>query len=167
MSSTPPAPDLRILALADAHLLPREMQATFDRWRSLRARDAVAQIVRKRLIDDAMLMLMLERLEAADDEGSIFEGIYALAEIVDLHRKELGLHSHYLIVIMSGHINPWSLLALSRDFADPPASVTESAEELWQLARAHRVDVWRLLQHVRPDDTLRALEAFYRARSAR
>src|SRR5205807_8863580 len=99
-------PDLTILALADAKLLPSEVQEPFDHWRIWKARDAVATAVRKRILNaplDSLFMLQtyLERLEQADAEQTIFEGIYALANVVDMYRQQLGLHSEYLIVIMA------------------------------------------------------------------
>src|SRR5512140_3649998 len=100
-------PDLRILALADAKLLPPSVQEPFDRWRIWRARDAVIAAVRRRLNENPMLQLFVERLEVAEDERGIFEGIYALAEAVDVHRSQLGLHSPYIIVIMAGRLKPW------------------------------------------------------------
>src|SRR5258708_20372945 len=79
--------DLRILVLANAKLLPAEVQRHFDRWRIWRARAAVTKTVRKRLINVSAenlptLQIYLERLEQADTEQNIFEGIYALAEAV-------------------------------------------------------------------------------------
>jgi hypothetical protein len=158
----PGAVDLRILALADSGLLPPEVQEPFDRWRILRARDAVADIVRRRLIQDRMLELFLERLEAADDESMIFEGIYALAEAVELHRGQLGLHSHYIVIIMAGQLNPWGLLRLARTFDAPGAGVVRAAAELWQLAEAQGVEVYPLLAQVVGDELLTALDAYYR-----
>jgi hypothetical protein len=159
-------PDLRILALADSGLLPESVQKPFDDWRILRARDAVAHTVRKRLKADAdpMLVFMLERLEAADDDRGIFEGIYALAEVVDLHRVRTGLHSEYLVLVMAGQLNPYGLLALTDDFDYVPISAIESARKLWELVTAHGVNA-RALIAVRAeshDDTiLRRLEAYY------
>src|SRR5207244_2106150 len=86
-------------------ILPPEVQEPFDHWRIWKARDAVTTAVRKRL--DAVppkkrgiAELYLERLELADNEQTIFEGIYALAEVVDVNRNTLGLHSEYLILMM-------------------------------------------------------------------
>src|SRR5437762_13898451 len=61
-------PDLTILALADAKLLPPEVQDPFDRWRIWRTRDVVAAAVRKRLPKPSQgsfpsLQFYLERLE--------------------------------------------------------------------------------------------------------
>src|SRR4051812_31555529 len=108
-------PNLTILVLANAKLLPPEIQAPFDKWRIWRARDAVASAVRKRLPKPMQgsfpaLHMYLERLEVADTEQTIFEGIYALAEAVDAQRVQTGLHSEYLILIMAGQLNPWGLL---------------------------------------------------------
>src|SRR5262245_42387928 len=96
-------PDLRILVLANAKLLPPEVQEPFGHWRLWKARDAVTAAVRKRILNaplDSLFMLQtyLERLEQADTEQTIFEGIYALANVVDMYRQQLGLHSEYLIV---------------------------------------------------------------------
>lgn len=155
--------DLRILALADASFLPQPVAEAFARWRILRARDAVAAAVRKRLgnLEDPMLAFMLERLEAAEDDQGIFEGIYALAEVVELHRTKLGLHSEYLVLVMAGQVNPWGLLGVGRDFHNPPRSVVEASQELWRLAREHDLDVSHLLRLVRDDDLLVALNSFY------
>jgi hypothetical protein len=153
--------DLRILALIDPPRLPAEVMHPFDHWRIWRARDAVAEVVRKRLIDDLMLTLFLERLEAADDESGIFEGIYALAQTVELHRKTLGMHGHYLVLVMASHLNPWGLLRLNPDFAHPTPSVVEAAAELWRLAGENGVDVQALLAQAPPDETLAALDDFY------
>ncbi len=161
MTRSIPEPDLRILALADAKILPDEVQNPFDHWRIRRARDAVASAVRKRLIDAPILQLYLERLEEADDESNIFEGIYALAEVAEVHRRQIGLHSKYLILIMSGNLNPWGLLGMTGDFEHLAPGVVEAARELWRLANAHQVNVPRLLEYVRSDETLIKLEAHY------
>ena len=50
---------LRILALADAKVLPPEVQEPFDRWRIWKARDAVASAVRKRLLNASLDSLFL------------------------------------------------------------------------------------------------------------
>lgn len=159
-------PDLRILALADSGLLPESVQKPFDDWRVLRARDAVASAVRKRLKPDAdpMLVFMLERLEAADDDRGIFEGIYALAEVVDLHRARTGLHSEYLVLVMAGRLNPYGLLGLASDFDHVPASAVEAARKLWELAEAHGVNVRALLAvwaESGDDPLLERLQAYY------
>src|SRR5258707_6543283 len=156
--------DLRILVLANAKLLPAEVQRDFDRWRIWRARAAVTKTVRKRLINVSAenlptLQIYLERLEQADTEQNIFEGIYALAEAVERNRQQLGIHSNYIILIMSGHLNPWGLLEFQQDVERPAASVIEAAEELWRLAEAHQVNVPMLLARVKDDETLTALEA--------
>ncbi|MCS6871694.1 MAG: hypothetical protein RML95_01290 [Anaerolineae bacterium] len=162
----PTRPDLRILALADSGLLPESVQKPFDDWRVLRARDAVVNAVRKRLKADAdpMLVFMLERLEAAEDDRGIFEGIYALAEVVDLHRVRTGLHSEYLVLVMAGRLNPYGLLALTTDFDHVPASAVEAAHKLWELATAHNVNVRGLLAvraEAGDDPTLERLQAYY------
>ena len=164
----PARPDLRILALADSGLLPKSVQQPFDDWRVLRARDAVAHTVRKRLKADAdpMLVFMLERLEAAEDDRGIFEGIYALAEVVDLHRARTGLHSEYLVLVMAGQLNPYGLLALASDFDHVPSSALEAARRLWELAKAHNVNVRALLAVLaesHADPLLERLEAYYSA----
>jgi hypothetical protein len=164
----PARPDLRILALADSGLLPESVQKPFDDWRVLRARDAVAHTVRKRLKADAdpMLVFMLERLEAAEDDRGIFEGIYALAEVVDLHRARTGLHSEYLVLVMAGQLNPYGLLALTSDFDQVPSSALEAARRLWELAKAHNVNVRALLAVLaesHADPLLERLEAYYSA----
>jgi hypothetical protein len=164
----PARPDLRILALADSGLLPKSVQQPFDDWRVLRARDAVAHTVRKRLKADAdpMLVFMLERLEAAEDDRGIFEGIYALAEVVDLHRARTGLHSEYLVLVMAGQLNPYGLLALTSDFDQVPSSALEAARRLWELAKAHNVNVRALLAVLaesHADPLLERLEAYYSA----
>src|SRR5579859_5792629 len=116
-----PDPDLTILALVDAKLLPSQVQEAFDHWRIWKARDAVTSVVRKRL--DAVPQkkrgiaeLYLERLEIADSEQMIFEGIYALAEVVDASRNHFGLHSEYLILMMASQLNPWGLIEFQQDF---------------------------------------------------
>jgi hypothetical protein len=159
-------PDLRILALADAKLLPPEVQIPFDHWRIWKARDAVASAVRKRLLNAAVdsifvLQTYLERLEQADTEQMIFEGIYALANVVDAHRQHLALHSEYLILIMAGQLNPWGLLDFQRDFENPPASTISAANELWRLAEEQHLDVNALLARVGNDDLLVTLKAYY------
>ncbi len=159
-------PDLRILALADAKLLPPEVQNPFDHWRIWRTRDSVAALVRKRLLNAPaetlpIIQMYLERLENADVEGTIFEGIYALAEVVDVHRKQLGLHGKYLVLVMSSQLNPWGVLGFQQDFENPPPSVTDAARELWRLAREQKVDVEALLTHIKNDDTLTALQVYY------
>jgi len=159
-------PDLRILVLANAKLLPPEVQEPFDHWRIWKARDAVATAVRKRILNaplDSLFMLQtyLERLEQADAEQTIFEGIYALANVVDMYRQQLGLHSEYLIVIMAGQLNPWGLLDFQRDFEQPAASTISAAQELWRLAREHGVDVDALLARLKGDELLAALDAYY------
>jgi hypothetical protein len=164
----PAQPDLRILALADSGLLPESVQQPFDDWRVLRARDVVAHTVRKRLKADAdpMLVFMLERLEAAEDDRGIFEGIYALAEVVDLHRARTGLHSEYLVLVMAGQLNPYGLLALTSDFDHVPSSALEAARKLWELAAAHNVNVRALLAVLaesHADPLLERLEAYYSA----
>lgn len=162
----PTRPDLRILALADSGLLPESVQKPFDDWRVLRARDAVAHTVRKRLKADAdpMLVFMLERLEVAEDDRGIFEGIYALAEVVDLHRVRTGLHSEYLVLVMAGQLNPYGLLALTSDFDHVPLSAIEAARKLWELAQAHNVNVRALLAVLaesQADPLLQRLNAYY------
>lgn len=156
-----PNPDLRILALADAKVLPPQVQEKFDQWRIDRARDAVTSTVRKRLIDEPILSLYLERLEQATDERTIFEGIYALAEVVEVFRQRLGIHSQYLMLMMSGQLNPWGLLEFNPDFEHPATSIISAAAELWRLATEYQVDVPALLAKIKPDETLIALEAYY------
>jgi len=153
------APDLRILALAERGVLPDAVQEPFDRWRILRARNAVAETVRRRNFDDFMLNLFLERLEAADEEAQIFEGIYALAEAVEVNRRQLGLHSYYVAIVMAGQLNPWGLLNVGRNFDSPPAGVVEAAEELWRLLAEQGVDGEALLRDIQDDSLLTALEA--------
>src|SRR5438876_121378 len=126
-------PDLRILALADAKVLPPEVQEPFDHWRIWKARDAVASAVRKRVLNaslDSIFLIQtyLERLEQADTEQMIFEGIYALANVVDSYRQHLALHSEYLIVIMASQLNPWGLLDFQRDFEHPAGSAISAAQ---------------------------------------
>ncbi|SRR5258708_5711692 len=162
-------PDLTILALADAKLLPPEVQDPFDHWRIWKARDAVTTAVRKRL--DAVppkkrgiAELYLERLELADNEQTIFEGIYALAEVVDVNRNYLGLHSEYLILMMSSQLNPWGLVEFQQDFERPGSSSIAAAQEMWRLAQEHKVDVKALLAKIKDDETLRALQKYYASR---
>src|SRR5947209_5341402 len=133
-------PDLTILALVDAKILPKEVQESFDHWRIWKSRDAVTSAVRKRL--DAVpankrgvAELYLERLEQADTEQTIFEGIYALAEVVDANRNHFGLHSEYLILIMASQLNPWGLVEFQQDYEHPAASALAAARELWRLAQ--------------------------------
>lgn len=154
------APDLRILALAERGVLPDSVQEPFDRWRILRARDAVAETVRRRNPDDFMLNLFLERLEVADEEAQIYEGIYALAEAVELNRRQLGLHSYYIAIVMAGQLNPWGLLNVGRNFESPPATVVEAAAELGQLIAEQGVDGEALLSDIQDDGLLTALEAY-------
>ena len=159
-------PDLRILALADAKLLPAEVQSAFDHYRIWKARDAVTISVRKRLINapaEALLMIQmyLERLEEAETEETIFEGIYALASVVDVYRQYLALHSEYLILIMSGQLNPWGLLEFQRDFERPASSTINAAKELWKLAQQHNVDIPALLAKIQNDELLTGLQAYY------
>src|SRR5260221_3141943 len=109
--------DLRILVLANAKLLPAEVQRDFDRWRIWRARAAVTKTVRKRLINVSAenlptLQIYLERLEQADTEQNIFEGIYALAEAVERNRQQLGIQSDYFILVMMGQFNTLGLLVV-------------------------------------------------------
>jgi len=160
--------DLRILALTDAKVLPQGVQDEFDHWRIWRTRDAVVSAVRKRLASSKKqvglaLHLYLERLEYADKEQTIFEGIYALAEAVDLYRRELAIHSGSVVMIMASGLNPWGLMALNPDFAHPPTSVVNAAEELWRLARLHNVDIEALLTKLKDDETLMKLQLFYDA----
>ncbi len=162
------SPDLRILALADAKLLPPEVQTPFDHWRIWKARDAVANSVRKRLLSlpaSALptVQMYVDRLRLADTEETIFEGIYALAEVVEVYRQQLGTHSEHLVVIMSGQLNPWGLLAFQRDFEQPASSIVRAAEELWQLAETSHVDVEGLLAQIKGDATLAALDQYYNA----
>lgn len=152
-------PDLRILALAERCVLPESVQEPFDRWRIVRARDAVAETVRRRHPDDFMLNLFLERLEAAEDEAQIYEGIYALAEAVEVNRQQLGLHSYYMVIVMAGQLNPWGLLNVGRNFDSPPRTVLDAARELWRLANANGVDVRALLARIDDDPLLDALNA--------
>lgn len=152
-------PDLRILALAERGVLPDSVQEPFDRWRIFRARDAVAETVRRRHIDNFMLNLFLERLEAADEEAQIYEGIYALAEAVEVNRRQLGLHSYYLAIVMAGQLNPWGMLNIGRNFDSPPKTVLDAAQELWRLANEHGVDISTLLAQVDDDALLAALNA--------
>jgi hypothetical protein len=159
-------PDLRILALVDAKLLPAEIQNEFDHWRIWKARDAVASAVRKRLINVAIdkiqiLQVYLERLEQADTEETIFEGIYALAEVVEVSRQHLGLHSEYLVLIMAGQLNPWGLLEFQQDFERPASSVIAAAQELWRLARDCSLDIKPLLARVKEDSLLDSLQTYY------
>ncbi len=159
-------PDLRILALADAKLLPSDIQAQFDHWRIWKARDAVVTAVRKRLLNAAVpiipiLQTYLDRLREADSETTIFEGIYALAEVVEVYRQQLGLHSEYIVLIMSGQLNPWGLLAFQQDFEHPAVSVVWAAQELWRLANEQHTNVRGLLAQVKRDETLVALEQYY------
>src|SRR5260221_14439908 len=102
--------DLRILVLANAKLLPAEVQRDFDRWRIWRARAAVTKTVRKRLINVSAenlptLQIYLERLEQADTEQNIFEGIYALAEADEHNPQQLGNHRLLIFLVILGHLN--------------------------------------------------------------
>lgn len=158
------APDLRILVLANAKVFQPAIQEPFDHWRIWKARDAIVSAVRKRATDAIMtqnfaLRLYLERLEAAETEAAIFEGIYALLGTVDFYRSQLGLHSEYLLVMMSGHLNPWGLLEFQGDLDQPPGSVINAADELWRLAREHNFDVENALKQISDDQLLSALNA--------
>lgn len=157
--ATPSAPDLSILALAERGVLPESVQQPFDLWRIFRARDAVVETVRRRHYDDFMLNLFLERLEAADEEAQIYEGIYALAEAVEVNRQQLGLHSYYVAIVMAGQLNPWGLLNIGRNFDSPPKTVLDAAQELWRLANEQCLDIGALLRSVQDDGLLTALEA--------
>jgi hypothetical protein len=159
-------PDLRILALADAKLLPPVVQDPFDHWRIWKARDAVAIAVRRRLLNATVerirtLQMYLERLEHADAEETIFEGIYAIAEVVEVNRQQLGLHSEYIILIMAGQLNPWGLLDFQRDFEHPAVSILAAAKEMWRLADDQHIDVKPLLAKITDDSTLDVLTAYY------
>jgi hypothetical protein len=159
-------PDLRILALVNPKLLPPAVQDPFDHWRIWKARDAVANAVRKRMghaevASSVLLQVYLERLEVADTEQTIFEGIYALAEVVETYRKQLGLHSQYVVLIMSSHLNPYGLLEFQQDFSQPAASVIAAAQELWRLAREHQFDVVAAIKQIINDQTLIALNTYY------
>src|SRR5258706_1542261 len=149
-------PDLRILALADSKLLPPEVQNAFDRWRVFKARDVVASVVRKRLqtavsYDLSTVSLYLERLEQADSEQAIFEAIYALAEVVEVHRQQLGTHSQHLVLIMSQYINPWGVLEFQRDFESPAPSTLAAAAELWRLAHANKLHVQGVVSKIQKE----------------
>ncbi|MEP7284514.1 MAG: hypothetical protein ABI947_01945 [Chloroflexota bacterium] len=159
-------PDLRILALADAKVLPPQIQDPFDHWRIWKARDAVTTAVRRRmtnmeLANNVILKVYLERLEQADNEETIFEGIYALAEVVEVYRQHLGMHSEYLVLIMAAHLNPWGLLSLQTNFEHPGASVLGAVHELWRLVGEHPIDVETTLKQIGYDETLVALDAYY------
>jgi len=154
-------PDLRILALLENKYLPPEVMDPFDHWRIWRARDGVVALVRKRMVDDMMLNLMLERLEAADDEPGIFEGIYALAQVVDLHRMKMGINAHNVVLTMASHLNPWGLVTLNPDLENPSKNAVDAANELWRLCNAEGLDVDTLLVMVQDDLTVAALTKFY------
>ncbi|MCC7449351.1 MAG: hypothetical protein IT324_18175, partial [Anaerolineae bacterium] len=49
--------DLRILILADAKLLPFDVQEAFARWRIWDARNAIVEMVHKRLLDAPALVI--------------------------------------------------------------------------------------------------------------
>src|SRR5258706_1323364 len=159
-----PNPDLRILALADAKILPPEIQSAFDHWRIWKARDTIVAAVRKRMTSieggKGTIEIYLDRLEQADTELNLIEGIYALAEVIEVYRSQVGLHKDYIVLMMSGQLNPWGLLALQGDFGSPAASVVQAAQELWRLAHEQSYDVNRALRQVR-DETLTALEGYY------
>jgi len=154
-------PDLRILALIDAKLLPPEVQSPFDHWRIWRARDAVATVVRRRVANILpIVQTYLERLEVADTEETIFQGLYAITEVVEVHRARIGLHGDYIVLIMSNQINPWGVLEFQHDFANPPPQVSEAAALLWGLCEQHNVLVSALLTRVK-DPLLDALNDYY------
>jgi hypothetical protein len=155
--------DLRVLALADSKLLPPEVQKPFDSFRILRARDAVARLVRKRMGDIQILNILVERLEAAEDEDIILGNLTALMNAVDVFRTQTGLHKDYCVVIMSQHLNPWGVVDFQRDFEAPMPYALEAAERLWNLCRAHLVDVPALLQKVR-EPLLDTLDFYYEMR---
>ncbi len=117
-------------------------------------------VVRKRASAIPVIAPYLERLEAADTEETIFQGLYTIAEVVDVHRAKIGLHSDYIILIMSNQINPWGVLEFQRDFANPPSYVIQAAERLWKLCEDNQVDVAALLKK-RADPLLMALNAYY------
>ncbi len=152
--------DLRILALADTKTLPSEVQDVFDHWRIWKARDVVAATVRRRMGNQPTLAMYLERLEAADTEETIFQGLYTVAEVVDVYRAQTGLHSDYIVLIMSEHLNPWGVIEFQRDFANPMQHVVEAAQILWQLCQTVNVDVPTLLKNVK-DPLLAALNDYY------
>jgi anthranilate/para-aminobenzoate synthase component II len=162
-SDTLPAniPDLRILALADSGLLPEAIQQAFGRWRIEQARIAVAAVVEKRLPPDLPLAYIhLERLKAAEDEKTIIENLYVLAEVIQMHRVETGLHSDYLVMIMGQRLNPWGVIEFQGDFARPPRQVIEAAAELWRMCLTADVDapaLWNTMNSA----TLDALNRYY------
>ena len=154
-------PDLRILALVDSGLLPDDIQQTFARWRIEQARMAVAAAVEKRMAPDLpMVFIHLERLKAAEDEKTIIENLYILAEQVQVYRAETGLNSDYLVMIMGQRLNPWGVIEFQGDFAHPPRHVIASAQELWRLCLAADVDA-RSLWGTLTLGTLEALNRFY------
>ena len=154
-------PDLRVLTLPDSGLLPDSVQQPFATWRIEQARRAVAAAVEKRLPPELPLArIHLERLEAAEDEQTIIENLYVLAEVIQMHRVETGLHSDYLVMIMGQRLNPWGVIAFQGDFARPPRHVVEAARELWRLCQSEAVDAAALWSQVH-DPTLDALNRFY------
>jgi hypothetical protein len=161
-------PDLRILSLADAKVLPADVQQQFDQWRIRKARDVVTSIVRRRMSsapksDLATVQLYLERLEIADTDQTIFEGIYALAEVVEVHRQVLGTHSQHLVLIMSQYLNPWGVIDFQRDFASPAPNIVAAAAELWRLAQEYNLDVQNILSQMPKNELTEALDSYYAA----
>ncbi len=155
--------DLRVLALADSKLLPPEVQKPFDTFRILRAREAIARLVRRRIGTIPILQILVERLEAAEDEDIILGNMTALINAIDVFRTQTGLHKDYCIVIMSQHLNPWGVVDFHRDFETPMPYVREAAERLWSLCRAHNVDVPALLKKAR-EPLLDTLDFYYETR---
>ncbi|MHB8626322.1 MAG: glutamine-hydrolyzing carbamoyl-phosphate synthase small subunit [Aggregatilineales bacterium] len=156
-------PDLRILALADSGKLPDWIQESFARWRVEQARAAVVAAVEKRLPNNLpIVQIHLERLKAAEGEETIVQNLYILAEVVQVYRVEIGLHSDYLVVIMSQRLNPWGVVEFQSDFANPPPHTLNAARELWRLCRQAEIDPSQLWKK-RKSRTLDALNHFYAA----
>src|SRR5260370_24347853 len=152
--------------MVHAKIWPKEVQEPFDHWGIWKSRDAVTSAVRKRLNavpanKRGIAELYLERLEQADTEQTIFEGIYALAEVVDANRNHFGLHSEYLVLMMASQLNPWGLVEFQQDYEHPAASSIAAAKELWRLAQGNKIDVKALFAKIKDNQALQALQKFY------
>jgi hypothetical protein len=166
-------PDLRILAFAEADQLPVSVLDRYASWRIAQAGAAVLSAVRTQAIDvpDSTLMLYIERLAVADDDAGILEGIYGVAQVVEMYRERLGLHSHYIILIMACRLNPLGVLAFERNLAQPSPLVLAAAKTLWQLlaeASLHfdqeSLSIAHLPSNLRNLPIVQAMQSFYTER---
>lgn len=152
--------DLRILILADTHTLPEDVQAAFDRFRIRRAQEAVIALLLKRHQDIPELVALLDRLESTLAEDQIVREMVRVAEGVEPFRARTGLHTDYVMLIISQQMNPWGVVDFQRDFDNPPPFVADAARKLWQLCKDHHVDVEAHLKLIR-DPLLNAMNLHY------